>query len=145
MARKPQIVVDRAVVDALITRQQAREMRVLGPEERQAAIDEWIADEILYREAYRRGLDRDDRIRRALVLKMRSQITGSLSAPSEAALREWFDDHRDRYRRTDGALVEYETVRPYLQGDWLMERSRQLVRSEVERLRDDYDIVVEAG
>jgi len=144
-ARRPQIVVDQATVDALIARRQALEMRLLEPAERQGAIDDWIADEILFREAYRRGLDRDERIRRALILKMRSQITGELSPPSEETLRAWFDGHRDRYRRADGALAEYDAVRPYLQGDWLMEQSRQAVDAEVARLRDGYRVVVEAG
>jgi len=143
--RKPEIVVDQATVDALIAQRQALEMRVLDPAEREAAIDEWVADEILFREAYRRGLDRDERIRRALILKMRSQLTGDLAPPSEETLRTWFASHRDRYRRADGELAEYDAVRPYLQGDWLMEQSRQAVRAEVARLRSGYRVVVEAG
>ncbi|MGE0623886.1 MAG: hypothetical protein AB7I04_22295 [Pseudomonadales bacterium] len=144
-AQKPEILLDSAAVEALITRRQAQEMRVLDPAERQAAIDEWVADEILFREAYRRGLYEDERIRRALILKMRSQITGELTPPSEAVLREWFDGHRERYRRADGELADFDAARPYLQGDWMMEQSRQAVRAEVARLRDGYEIVIEAG
>ena len=39
--------------------------------------------------------------------------------------------------------VSFEAVRQYLQGEWLMEQSRKAIRAEVERVRDDYEIVVE--
>lgn len=144
LERKPRILLDQATVEALIARRQALEMRLLDAGERQAAIDEWVADEILYREAYRRGLDRDDRIRRALILKMRSELTGELAPPSEEVLRAWFEGRRDRYRGADRP-AEYDAVRPYLPGDWLMEQSRQAVLEAVTRLRGDYVIVIEGG
>ena len=140
---RPRIVVDQARIDTLVLQREGQQMRTLPPADRQALVDEWVADEILFREALRRGLEQDDRIRRALVLKMRSQITGELSPPSEDALRAWFDERRDRYRGPDGQPAGFEAVRPYLPGDWLMEQSRRAVDEEVARLRNDYEIVID--
>jgi len=143
--RRPQIVVDRATVDTLIRQREAQEMRTLDASDRQAVAEQWVADEILWREARRLGLDRDDAIRRALILKMRSEITGAVSPPSEAELRRWFDDHQDSYVDADGRPADFDSVRPSVQGDWLMEQSREAVNAEVARLRGNYEIVVEAG
>ncbi|HEY5644496.1 MAG TPA: hypothetical protein VIS76_01015 [Pseudomonadales bacterium] len=143
--QKPRIVLDAVTIEDIVRQREDREMRVLDAAERQAVIDDWVADEILYREAFRRGLDRDDRIRRALVLKMRSEITGDLSPPSEETLRGWFDSNRERYLRADGQPAAFEDVGPYLRGDWLMEQSRRAIAAEVARLQENYDVVIEAG
>lgn len=145
MWQKPRIVLDAATIEHIVRQQEDREMRLLDAVERQAVIDDWVADEILYREAFRRGLYRDERIRRALVLKMRSEITGDLSPPSEETLHDWFESNRERYLRADGQPAEFDDVRPYLRGDWLMEQSRQAISAEVARLQEDYDVVIEAG
>lgn len=36
----------------------------------------------------------------------------------------------------------FEEVKPYLQSDWMMTQTRQMVESEVERLKQDYEIAV---
>ncbi|TNF84202.1 MAG: peptidyl-prolyl cis-trans isomerase [Gammaproteobacteria bacterium] len=42
------------------------------------------------------------------------------------------------------AQAEFEAVRSYLQGDWMMDRSRSLIRAEVDRVAPDYEVVIEA-
>jgi peptidyl-prolyl cis-trans isomerase C len=63
-------------------------------------IDDYVRDEILYREALASGLDKDDTIiRRRLVEKMEflSQELAS-AAPSDKSLQEYFDANRERFR-----------------------------------------------
>lgn len=235
--QKPRIVVDGQTAGYLILQREEREARVLSSEERAAVVDAWVEDEILYREAYRRGLDRgDSRMRQNLILKMRGLLTGEAEAPSEAELDAYFEANRKRFTRPEmwslaqvrfagsepipegllerlnggpdssGAgeglagrsrempdmtaayleatfgpeaareitairdrrwhgpiraaqgvhfvrIIEhhpeteasYESVRRYLEGDWLMDRSRRLIRAEVERLRADYEIVIDGS
>ncbi len=63
-------------------------------------IRQWVADEILYREAISRGLDRDDElVRRRLIQKMYGIARGlaELTEPSEEELRGFYMDHPERY------------------------------------------------
>jgi hypothetical protein len=64
------------------------------------AIDDYVQEEILYREALALGLDRDDTvIRRRLAQKMRFLIedTAPAQAPSEAELLRYWEAHRASY------------------------------------------------
>jgi hypothetical protein len=228
---KPQILVDQATADFLIRQREDLELRELNPAERKDVLDAYVEDEILYREAYRRGLDRgDSRMRRNMILKMRGLLTGALTVPDEAELQAYFDENREKFRRAarydleqlhfdtsvtvpedldaflaaggdaqagvqrrrmpqmtktliagsfgpeagrailavaddawhgpftsdlgiyfvrllgfePEAEAQFETVRNYLQGDWLMEHSRSLIRAEVERVAPDYEVIIEA-
>ncbi|NQX95246.1 MAG: peptidyl-prolyl cis-trans isomerase, partial [Erythrobacter sp.] len=65
-----------------------------------AAVDAFVREEVLYREALRLGLDDGDAIvRRRLVSKM--DLSASLAAetaePSEAVLRAYLDENTERY------------------------------------------------
>lgn len=65
--QKEKIIVDEQTADFLIKQREDLELRKLTPEERQETIAAFIEDEILYREAYKRGLDKGDtRMRRNL-------------------------------------------------------------------------------
>ncbi len=228
--QKTQILIDQTTADYLIRQQEDLELRVLGADERRRVIDAYVEDEILYNEAYRRGLDRgDSRMRRNLILKMRGLLTGEVEVPDEAALQAYFEANREKFTRparydieqvhfdssvplpadldaflaSDGdqqgvrrrrmpqltktllagsfgpeagrailaiedsawhgpfesaqgvyfvrvlgrlpeARADFEAVRGYLQGDWMMERSRALIREEVARVAGDYEVIVEA-
>jgi hypothetical protein len=70
--------------------------------ELQTLIDEAVDEEVLYREAQRLGLDRDDAIvRRRLAQKLTFILedAGVAGPPPEAAIAEYFARHAERYRR----------------------------------------------
>lgn len=93
------------VIDAEVRKQiAANAERRLGraPSEPELADEtqRWIDEEVLYREAVARGLDRDDPVihqriaqRMAYVLEQAAIIP----EPTEAELRAWFDAHRERW------------------------------------------------
>jgi peptidyl-prolyl cis-trans isomerase C len=68
--------------------------------ELRGVVDDFIREEVLYREAVASGLDRNDSIvRRRLAQKVEFLAQGIASAePSEAELLAFFDGHRDRYQ-----------------------------------------------
>ena len=233
--QKERIVVDRQTAEFLIQQREELELRQLAPEERRETIESWVEDEILYREAYKRGLDKDARTRRNLILKMRGLALSDLRDPTEAELRAYFEANREHFRRPPtlaidqvyyrdeasipegllGALRDgldhkdlgdflasvspsgarysarelagtlgadaarailaledarwrgpiaskrgfhfvrlvarlpeqdesYEDVASYLAQDWAMAQARRAIEEEVERVRDDYQIVFEA-
>lgn len=70
------------------------------PAELQRYLDGWIDEQLLYREALARGLDRGDSIvRRQLVQKMRFVLEGEAgdAEPDEAELRDYRARHAARY------------------------------------------------
>lgn len=235
--RKEQIVIDRQTADYLIEQREYLELRELSPAERKQVIDLYVEDEILYREAYKRGLDQgDSRMRRNLILKMRGLLVRDVKEPTEEELRAYFDANAERFTSPatvslqhvfftdlaaipDGLLEQlragrdptgvgdyragfgtflpdlsqeglvsglgqdaaaeilrikddqwhgpieslhgshfvkviersaveaasFEQVRGFLGGDWRMYQSREAVADELERVRSQYDIVIEGS
>ena len=233
-ARKETIIVDQQTIDYLIQQREDLELRKLNPDERHDTIATFVEDEILYREAYRRGLDKgDSRMRRNLILKMRGLLVGDVEAPTEDELRAFFEENRERFatpatwsleqvyfsdpgqvppglrdelragsdpkkvgesvlsmgtelpRRSQReiagtfgaqaarAIVEieddrwhgpfesprgvhfvrvvsreaprkanFENVKSYLEGEWILAQSRKVIEQEIDRLRDDYDVII---
>ena len=234
--QKEQIVVDQQAAEYLIKQREDLELRRLSPEERKDTIDSYVEDEILYSEAYKRGLDKgDSRMRRNMILKMRGLLIGDLRLPTEGELRAYFDANRDEFtqpatlllnhvyfrddskvpsgmldqlrsgvdpgdlgdsrldfgstlkqmskrqlvglfgpdaarqimaivdsqwhgpiespggvhfvrinERTPGIPADYEQIKDYLAGSWSLAESRRLIEQELELLRDNYEIVIDA-
>lgn len=69
-------------------------------EQLRSLVDEFVREEVLYREALSSGLDRDDAvIRRRLAQKVEflAQGLASVVEPSEAELQQYFEQHKARY------------------------------------------------
>jgi hypothetical protein len=80
-------------------------------EEERALVRRFVESEALYREALALGLDRGDVIvRRRLVQKMELFAGGAerTAEPDEAALRAWFEAHRDAYRAVERVSFEQQ-------------------------------------
>ena len=96
--QKEKIVIDQQTIDFLIKQREDLELRKLTSLERQETIDAFIEDEILYSEAYKRGLDKgDSRMRRNLILKMRGLLVGDVEPPTEEELRDYFQFHQAEF------------------------------------------------
>jgi hypothetical protein len=65
-----------------------------------AETEQWIDEEVLYREAIARGLDRDDpMIHQRIAGRMSYVLEQSLATPepTDAELRTWFETHHDQW------------------------------------------------
>ncbi|MDE2907171.1 MAG: peptidylprolyl isomerase [Acidobacteriota bacterium] len=85
-------------------------------DELQTLVDEAVDEEILYREAQRLGLDRDDAIvRRRLAQKLTFILedAGATGSPSEAEVEEYYARHAERYRRPGRTTFDHV----FLSGD----------------------------
>jgi peptidyl-prolyl cis-trans isomerase C len=95
---KQRIVIDEAAIESLEASFEATWKRPPTAEERQGLIEDRLAEEILYREAQKLGLDRDDVvIRRRMRQKMEFLLQDTLADPDEAALRAYFEANAERY------------------------------------------------
>ncbi len=111
LTQKERIVVDQQTADFLIKQREDLELRKLTPEQRQQTIDGYIEDEILYREAYKRGLDKEARMRRNLILKMRGLALGEIKTPTEEQLKAYFEANRAKYRRPATLSLDHVSYR----------------------------------
>jgi peptidyl-prolyl cis-trans isomerase C len=78
----------------------ARWQRPASEQQLQGLIDEYVKEEILYREALKLGLDKDDTIiRRRLAQKMDflAEDVASLREPAPGVLEDWYNQHQDQY------------------------------------------------
>ena len=78
----------------------ARWQRPPSDQQLQGMLDEYVKEEILYREALKLGLDKDDTIiRRRLAQKMDflAEDVASLREPAPGVLEAWYNQHQDQY------------------------------------------------
>ena len=101
IAEQRVVMVTDEQVDALRARWDAQWGRPPSDRELQGLIDEAVREEILYREALRLALDRDDPIvRRRLARKMTFMLEDNAEArmPAAPEVEDYFAAHAERYR-----------------------------------------------
>ena len=69
----------------------------LSEEEKSQAIEDYIDEEVLLKEAYRLGLDNDQIIRTRMLRKLKFLYTAELTAPSEKQLMSYYLSHKHEY------------------------------------------------
>lgn len=105
------IVVSESRVEALAENFAKTWMRPPTALELKGLVDDYVAEEVYYREAIAMGLDRDDTvIRRRLRQKMEfvtDDVAGAVPA-TDAQLQQYLDAHKDKFVRP--ALTSFEQV-----------------------------------
>ncbi len=94
------IEVGTAEVEWLSTNWEARWQRPPTETELRGLVDDWVRREVLYREALKLGMDRDDEIIRRRMVQKIEFLTEDLAAqaqPTEAELRAFFQENLDDY------------------------------------------------
>ncbi len=96
---KETIFIDARTLDGVVERRTNLEGRELTALEREQAIEDYVREETLLREAHRNGWHlQNGRVRRRLVLAMRTALGEDLPEPSTAQLRAYFQANADHYR-----------------------------------------------
>lgn len=123
-----EIVVDGARIEALDAQFRRLWQRPPSQAQLQSLVDEWIREEMLYREGLAMGLDRNDSIIRKRVAQKLSFISEDIMkvTPSEAQLNQWFSEHRDDYRQE--MILTFQQI---LLDDGTDEARAQLTAAEV--------------
>ena len=94
------IVVTQGKVDQIVDLWVRTRQRPPTENELKGLIDDWIIEEIMYREAKSLGLDEDDTIiRRRLRQKMEfiAEDVADAAPATDDELRDYFDEHADRF------------------------------------------------
>jgi hypothetical protein len=94
------IVVDASRLDAIRLQFERVWQRPPTPEELQSLVDNWVREEILYREGLTLGLDRNDPVLRRRVAQKMEFISEELVEvqPDTGAIEAWFSDNAEKYR-----------------------------------------------
>ena len=103
---KPEFIVSEATRTAVLEQQYNLRGSELSVEEQALAIDEFVDEEILLKEAYRLGLDKDHIIRTRLLRKMRHLLSADQRKPTEEELRRYYSTHLDEFAQQDTINVE---------------------------------------
>jgi hypothetical protein len=94
------IVIDAGVRKQIATSAERRLGRAPTEAELADETERWIDEEVLYREAVARGLDRDDPVIHQRVAGRMSYVLEQaviVPEPTDAELRAWFDQHHDKW------------------------------------------------
>jgi hypothetical protein len=94
-----EIVVSRGQLNSLQAQFERVWQRPPTPEEAQGLLDNWVREEIFYREGLAMGLDRDDPVvRRRVGQKLEFIVDGMTpAAPTNEELQAWLDSHAENY------------------------------------------------
>ncbi|MBT8406387.1 MAG: peptidyl-prolyl cis-trans isomerase [Deltaproteobacteria bacterium] len=85
-------------IDALVRQRESITQNPTTSEERQIIIEGHIQDEILLREAYKRGFDKNDyRVRKRILNIMRTSLSEVIPEPTVAQLRAFYAENKERY------------------------------------------------
>lgn len=123
------IVVSEARVASLASGFERTWMRPPSPDELRALVDDYVREEILYREALALGLDRDDLVvRRRMRQKMEflNAEIADLAEPTREELESYLEAHPERFREPERWSFQQVFVSPDRSGD-VEERARALL------------------
>lgn len=125
-----QIVVSAGQVENLVTTFARTWQRPPTQQELKGLIDDYIREEVLYREAVAMGLDRDDTIiRRRLSQKMDflSDDFATQTEPTDAELRSYLQKHADSYREEPQVSFRQLYINADKRGESASNDARQLL------------------
>ncbi len=95
---REEIFVDAATQEFLIDRERQLTLQDPGPEARARLLESFIEEEILVREATKRGFTDSSRVRALLIQNMRFFITGDIPEPTDEMLRTFFESEKDSFQ-----------------------------------------------
>ncbi len=77
-------------------------IRAMPEDKKQLLIDDYVTEEVLYRQALALGLDKNDAVIRSRIVQKMEFIllglNGAEEAPSRVEVREFFNEHQEQYR-----------------------------------------------
>lgn len=117
------------------------------PTQLDAAIEDYIREEVFFREGKARGLDQDDPlVRRELRLRMEAfyEDSAQAPAPTETQLQNYLQTHAKDFPMADGQPPTLAKIQAAVQDAWLREQRKQAVEAAYQKLRARYHVVLPA-
>ena len=105
---KEVIVVDAATQQYLFNREKELVLRELSDAEKKEIVDTFVEDEILVREAHKRGFSNSSRIRSLLIQNMRYFLKKDLPPPTEKELITYYNNNIELFKTP--ASISFDQV-----------------------------------
>ena len=124
------IVVDAGRIGAFISAWESRWNRPPTEQELNGLINQFIREDILYREAVVMGLDKDDPItRRRLAQKLEflTKDIAGLKEPEEGELERYFEENKDKYQSPNLITFSHVFLDPDKRGDATLDDANALL------------------
>jgi len=144
VARTDQIVITPGLIDNFRTSFERTSGRAPGAKELDQAVEAYVREEVLNREARALGFDRDDTIvRRRLAQRMDFIATADVEGrtPSDAELLTFFQKNPAQFKQMDGSMPEFAAVKDAVQRAWLDAQRQAAADAAYEKLRAHYTVV----
>jgi hypothetical protein len=113
------------------------------PAQLDAAIADYVREEIFTREAYAKGLDKDDPVvRRELRTRMENfyEDNAETPTPTEADLRTYLQQHPNDFKGPDGQIPDFDKIRQQVQDAWASAQRKAALDAAYEKLRARYTV-----
>jgi hypothetical protein len=144
VAATDQIVITPGLLDNMRTSFQRMNGHAPDAGELDQAVDLYVREEVLNREARALGLDRDDTIvRRRLAQRMDFISTAEVEAraPSDEALRAFFEKNPGLFKREDGVTPQFAEAREAVARAWLNHERQAAADAAYEKMRARYTVI----
>jgi hypothetical protein len=144
VARNDQIVITPGLIDNLKTSFERANGHAPDAKELEQAVQIYVREEILNREARALGFDRDDTIvRRRLAQRMDFIATDEMKIVSatDDELRAFFQKNPDLFKNADGTMPDFAGAKEGVQRAWLAEQQQKAADAAYEKLRVHYTVV----
>jgi hypothetical protein len=144
VARTDQIVITPGLIDNFRTSFERSSGHAPSAKELDQAVEAYVREEVLNREARALGFDRDDSIvRRRLAQRMDFIATADVEGrtPSDGELRAFFQKNPAQFKSADGSMPEFAAVKEAVQRAWLEAQRQAAADAAYEKLRAHYTVV----
>ena len=95
---KEEILISRQTVSALVQERQELSREPLSDEELMSLIDAYADEEVLIREAYKQGMDRNNyQVRKQILDLMRSTLSAVIPRPTAEQLKQYYQENREDF------------------------------------------------
>lgn len=143
--KRGQLVVSTAQVQALVDAFYIDFGHAPNEQERKKAIEDYIREEILVREAEKLGFHRDKQnIRRLMQQHIESANEGDVQLPTDAQLQEFLTRHPELFRKNPTDQVPpFEQIKPAVQNAWITVQRKAVRDAAYEKLKSRYNITIE--
>ncbi|MFO7916045.1 MAG: hypothetical protein R6U43_10200 [Candidatus Krumholzibacteriales bacterium] len=137
-------------------RNRQKEMMIenaMKPENRKQWISNYIAKELIYREAVRDGLHRDPEYKRIcekeerdlLVQRYLNLLYGRKINITEDTLRDYYRNNSSEFTGADGGQLNFEEAMQQVYARVRMREENRVQQELMNRLRDSYDMVIHSS
>jgi hypothetical protein len=149
--RETRIVVDANRINAYISEWESRWNRPPTRQELEAVIQQYVREDILYRQAVAMGLNEDDPITRRRMAQKLEYLTSDLASikqPAEGELEQYFQNNRERYKRPDQISFVQVFINPDARGKTALDDAAEILvqlRAQLQTLGPPDSQTLQAG